>query len=540
MKSNFIHTIVCPILMCCIASVAAAHNPITNGSRLVNNNKHGSFAVVSVGFIKATASGGSYQACSEASSTVTTQVYSSGGVVTVGSILFTDAAGTQVFNGNYSWFAYSAANAGAISASLHIWPDGNIHENVACTAGTGGGGGGGTVPGSWGISTNVGSNGGYKIKPAIIRDLSGYAIRDRNKPALFFDGFNEVDPANGKLDFIGTGGSTYGLPHQQDAKYYPQGNVVGQGNATTYYPGNRGVRMIFDMSGTKDMNDTTKKVKFTSIYAAEDYTDAGDTLYFYNFDIVFRVAPAQRWWYLARPDSLLTPFLKIVGSGVSKTWKSYLVNDSMRYVMVRAVLKDHGNYKTAPGITELVMYGKRLYDSTTINKRPDVYTGALPNKKKATQTFDKSVGTNLGQGFDTLQLQYDGLVRIYGGKNYWATSTTAAAPGTEQYTFDSFNDIGPKQYAAFKRAGTKFWWSIRGESAWYGSKYGAARIDIDNYGVEPEVPFNYMREADFYYNYAAKFGSVQVSAGNTRWKGDAGFPNGLNLINYVPYHRQFI
>ncbi len=532
MKNRFIHTIVCPLLLCCIHLAADAYNLPASDPRLVKKNPGKNLAVTSAGYIKPTSSGGSYQACSEAASSVTMQVYSAGGTITVGSVLYTDAAGTQVLNGNYSWFAYSTTYAGAVTTTLHVWPDGNIHENVACTGGTGGGGGGGTT-GGWSISTNVGANGGYKIKPAIIRDLSGYAIRDRSKPAMFFDGFNEVDPANGVLDFIGTAGATYGLPHQQDAKYYPQGNVIGQGGSTVYYPGNRGVRIIFDMTGARDMNDTTKKVKFTSIYAAEDYTDAGDTLYFYNFDKVFRASPSQRWWYMARPDSLLTPFLKVVGSGATRTWKSYAVSDSMRYVMVRAVLRDRGNYKTAPGITELMIYGKRLYDSTTLDKRPDVYTGALPNKKKASQTFDKSVGTNLGQGFDTLQLQYDGLIRIYGGKNYWATQTTTATAGSEQYKFDNFNDIGPKQYAAFKRAGTKFWWSIRGESAWYGSKYGAARIDIDNYGIEPEVPFSYKREADFYYNYAAKFGTVAVPAGNTRWTGDAGYPNGLGLISYV-------
>jgi hypothetical protein len=530
MKTKFIRIVLCPVFMCCIAHMAFAHIPFSSSGSLLLNNNNKSFAVISAGYIKATASGGSFQACSEASSAVTMQIYSTGGQIIVGNILYTDAAGTQVFNGNFNWYSYSATYAGAIAGSISVWPDGTIHDYVACTVSGGGGGG---VAGNWSISSNVGTNGGYKIKPAILRDLSGYAIQDRGKPSQFFDGFNEVDPANGIINFIGNAGTTYGLPNKQDLKYYPQGNVIGQGNATTYYPGNRGVRIIFDMTGSKDMNDTTKKVKLTSIYAAEDYTDAGDTLYFYNFDLAFRSAPAQRWWYLARPDSLLTPFLKIVGSGATRTWKSYLLNDSMRYIMVRAVLRDHGSYKTAPGFSELVMYGKRLFDSTALNKRTDVYSGVLPSKKKATQTFDKSVGTNLGQGFDTLQLQYDGLIRIYGSKNYWATQTITGVPGAEQYKFDNFSDIGPKQYAAFKRAGTKFWWSIRGESAWYASKYGSARIDIDSYGLEPEVPFNYKRESDFYYNYAAKFGSVAIPAGNTRWTGDAGYPNGLNLINYV-------
>jgi len=62
---------------------------------------------------------------------------------------------------------------------------------------------------------------------------------------------------------------------------------------------------------------------------------------------------------------------------------------------------------------------------------------------------------------------------------------------------------------------------------------GGTGVNIDNWSADPENPYNYSRDGDFYYNYAAKFGSVAVPAGNTKWVGDGGYPNGLNTIGYV-------
>jgi len=372
------------------------------------------------------------------------------------------------------------------------------------------------------------------VRPKIIRDLINYSgpQADPSKVWNFFDSYGSIDPKNGVTAFPASsrGDLTPALPQRVYTSYYPSGRV-----GDLYYPGNRGARVVFDMTGMKDANDMTHKINLTDIYGYEYTWDPGDTLYFYNLDVMLDQPMTERWKWLARPDSLLTPFATLVtGGSAAGKWRNVAVNEKVRYILVRWLPRNRGNYNTLPDFKELSLYGTYLYDTATAGTRADIYTGPLPSKKSHQQTYGAFVGTNLGQGFDTLQMAYDGNIRVYGSTSYWDKDITASTVGAIKYTFDYFLDIGPTQYPAYKRAGKKMWWSIRGASSYINSIVpGGTGVNIDDWWSDPENPYNYARDGDFYYNYAAKFGTVKVSSGLTRWTGDASNPNGQGTINYV-------
>jgi len=372
------------------------------------------------------------------------------------------------------------------------------------------------------------------VKPRIIHDLINYSgpQGDPSKVWNFFDSYGHIDPKNGVTAFpAGSRGDvTSALPARNYSSYYPSGRV-----GDLYYPGQRGARVVFDMTGAKDMTDTLHKIKLTDVYGYEFTWDAGDTLYFYNLDIMLRQPIADRWKWLARPDSLLRPFAKLVtGGSAAGKWRNVAVDEKVRYIMVRWLPRNRGKYATVPDFRELVLYGRYLYDTSALATRAPLYKGPLPSKKTTAQCYGAFVGTNLGQGFDTLQLRYDGNIRVYGSTGYWDKEAAASTVSSIKYTFDYFPDIGPRQYNAFKRAGKRMWWSIRGAASYTNNLIpGGTGVNIDHWYSDPENPYNYSRDGDFYYNYAAKFGRVAVPAGNTKWKGDAGYPNGQNTLGYV-------
>jgi hypothetical protein len=395
---------------------------------------------------------------------------------------------------------------------------------------------------TWTVGTNVGANGGYPVKPAHFIDLSNYAGRQNNKPWKMYDAFGYTNPAYGNLQFTvnaqgAKGDTTAFMPEN----FFPEFYINGSAKATTY-AGNRGCRVIYDWSGDKDMFDTSHRTTIKAMYGAENSFDAGDTLYFYNIDFLFSLAADQRAKYLARPDSLLTPVAKLATKGQLHQWTSITTNFTCRYMLVRAVLKDHGGYQTTESFQEIAFYGTRPSDSAAGTKRPTAanYTGPLPKKPVFSQ-FD---GTDLIQGIRPDTLRYNGTVRIYAGKNYWASTVSGGgSASTETYAFDHFADVGPTQYPQFKAAGQKFWWSIRGVSAWFAANYSSAYeqpVDIDHQTDEGEYGLNFTREARFYFHYAAKFGAVAVSSALTPgWTGDGSYPNGQNTISAVEPNNEY-
>jgi hypothetical protein len=395
---------------------------------------------------------------------------------------------------------------------------------------------------TWTVGTNVGANGGYPVKPAHFIDLSNYAGRQKNRPGMMYDAFGYTNPAYGNLQFAVNasgvkGDTTPFMPENQFPEFY----INGFAKATTYQ-GNRGCRVIYDWSGDKNEFDTSHRTTIKALYGAENSFDAGDTLFFYNIDFTFGLAADQRAKYLARPDSLLTPVAYLISHGALHTWTSVTTNFTCRYMLVRAVLKDHGGYKTTESFQEVAFYGTRPSDSAAGAKRPTAanYTGPLP-KKSMFKNFD---GTDLINGIRVDTLRFNGTVRIYGGKNYWANTVSGGgSASTEVYTFDHFADIGPTQYPQYKAAGIKMWWSIRGVSSWFAANYSSSfeqPVDIDHQTDEGEYGLNFTREARFYFHYAAKFGAVAVSSSFTPgWTGDGSYPNGQNTIFGVEPNNEY-
>lgn len=386
------------------------------------------------------------------------------------------------------------------------------------------------------ISATIVNGQSVVIKPKIIRDLSGYWVHGGggNSPKKWFDGYGSVDPKNGITTFPASNraDTTYALPFRNFPDYYYNGV---KGDSKLNFKGKRGLRMIFDMSGDKDALKPTR-YKITDIYAWDMTWFTGDSLFFYNFDKVLELPVEERWKYLARPDSLLTPFAALVTDGGGYTngkWINITCNDTMRYIMVRAVLKDRaGTSKSFPAFSELVMYGNYVDSSTTVSPRPDQYTGPLPAKL----TFDKFTGVNQGTYMNADVMAYDHNIRMYESVSYYDKDMVDYP--ANKYLFNPWGLLPPllEYPVTMKQQGKFMWASIRG-----GSHYLAAQnngdatkiINTNKANEEPESPYSYSRSGDFFYNYAAKYGSVAVPAANTRWTNDAGYPNGLNFYNSV-------
>jgi hypothetical protein len=365
------------------------------------------------------------------------------------------------------------------------------------------------------------------LRPKLFRELAGYSCPegDISKTPGFFDAFGFIDPLNGQTTFSAghRGDTIFGLPRKQYAQYYPSGVING-----INWPGDRRLRIVFDWTGALDMNDTTNTVNFTDMWGYNALFDAGDTLKFYKLDVMFRVSPENRWVYLARPDSMMTPFLVLITSAnPSGTWASATCNIDMRYMLVTANLHNRGAYFTTPDFAELSCYGTYNYSPSSLVTRAATYTGALPDKP----TFGACTGSNFGQGFDTLQQINLGDNRTYGLTEYWDNDASKTTTASATFAFDHFTDIGPGQYPFYKRTGKKFWWSIKGASAYLASLH-ATNLNTDDWNADPES-HNYTRDGKLFFNYVAKWGSVAVSSSRTAWTGDGGFPNGQNTIYYV-------
>lgn len=335
------------------------------------------------------------------------------------------------------------------------------------------------------------------IKPKIFREWVGYSFDngDISKMTGFFNFFGQIDPLNGGTSFPGGGIDTiYGFPRKQYDKYYKQGVVDGM-----YYAGDRGLNVVFDFAGLTDYNDTLHTWNITDLWGFNSLFDSGDTLYFYNLDVMFRRSFSTRSWCLARPDSLLTPFAKLVTTANAPTgaWVSTTCNINCRYMMIRATRRNRGAYFTIPDFSELSIYGTPNYDTTAVTPRAATYTGPVPS----INTYGDFVGNNLGTGYDTLEMIYDGNVRVYGNMYYWDSARANTSTATATFVPDYFPDIGPTQYPFFKRTNRKFWWTIRGPSQYLNVTHPGAKANVDNWNGEPES-FNYTRDAKIFGKYA--------------------------------------
>ena len=374
-------------------------------------------------------------------------------------------------------------------------------------------------------NVNVGANGGSHVPVYRYIDMVGSAGRSYQKPSKMIDGFNQTDPGNSSPNFTGKAGDTFCFPEKQFPEYYPNGAVK-----DLVYPNMQNCT-ILDMTGAVNDWDTAQQVNIKSVYAAENSTEIGDSVQFYNVDF-WMANPTTFYQYLSNPTSM-TPFAVVATSNKTRQWTSVLCNTTCRYVLVRGSLKSRGAYSTTPFFTSFEFYGIPTGGAVTLRALTVNYAGPVgPSKKQAAQTYDKFSGTNIPGGQGPTVLQYHGAVRCYGGENYWVTNASGLDTASSTFTYDYFSDIGPTQYAAFKAAGQKFWWTMKGVRKAYQNTYGNGTVDIDHKTDNPTNPMAWTVAGQWSFYYAAKHGAVAVSTLLTpHWNVNTG--NGLNDVSIV-------
>lgn len=362
----------------------------------------------------------------------------------------------------------------------------------------------------------------YQAKVYTIFSLSTYSQHDPQPPQNFFDGNGVIDPKNG----VTTDTTSIGNPqHKWDtsggaplkAFYAYSGNVNG-----TIWPGQRQIRLILDLGGVKDLRDTTKKFSITDIYGLSG-EEAGHPMYFYNADVLFRQSIPNAIRMLSRPDSLMTPFATLTTTGYGAGWVSAATHDSMRYVMI--VITTASAHPSQ--FNELTFYGHYVGDTTGRSAllAPSTYTGPLPSKKDTLHTFGKTMGTNLFQGLGPLSTSHDGDFRLYTSKWYYDTYAGRGIPPS--YTPWTSTDVNTAWIQNLKARGKTVHFTNQSSNQ-YAAAQGS-QIDIDSSGLDPELPWNYLRAGDFAYNWAALYGKNAISTSLTKWAGNP--PNGLNLFD---------
>jgi len=366
------------------------------------------------------------------------------------------------------------------------------------------------------------STGAKIIHPRIVREMTAtYSIKDEGKSKYAFDnsgGF--VDPMNGVTSFPDPSAVKHVFPVKQYGSYYPDWS---QG-----YPGQRtdslqGLNLLVDLTGAADLSDTSHTVTLSAIYGASATYDAGDTAYFYDFTPYFRAPLEQRWKYLAYPHKMLTPIGNLVTEGGGRIrWQHFTTNTATRYIFIRVLPRNRGNYASIPDYNKFVFYGDYNYKDSALATVPDSYTGPIH-----APTYGALAGTNLMQGIDTRQTLWDGKIRVYGNKNYWDRKLTRTL---DTMVDPEFPDIGLMQYPTYIQHGQTMWWNINGGSNYLASQNPAvARKAIDSVGADPRNPMSYAREAKFAYNFAAHYSSVAVPTQYTCWYPRSA--NGLNLMH---------
>ena len=359
------------------------------------------------------------------------------------------------------------------------------------------------------FAQNAAADDAIKILPYDIYDFDRHARDEMGTgfhPRNWFTGFASHQPRDNGMNITDTAGwSTKASPFRP--AHYPKG--ISDQNGMTNYRGDRGWRMVFDMTGDKDMFNLAK-YKITEIYGLQQGGDGQDTLYFYNFDKIFALPAERRAMYIARCDSLMTPFARLVQKGAT-AWRPEWsgtgpLNDSMRYMLVVMRKKDRGFYHTFPDFSELVIYGKPLFNASAISHKNFNYNGPLPVRK----TAGEILGVN-NAGVELSQLQYDGNVREY-------IAAGSHDADTAPYPFNKIN-LNPwnfsRGYWEQEFGGAKAQGRMWFESTRAGSKrlekngWGvvAKSIPVTEGGMEPEYWQSYARFGNYFYHYAAVLGN---------------------------------
>lgn len=365
----------------------------------------------------------------------------------------------------------------------------------------------------------------YIAKVYTIFSLSTYAQHDQQPPQNFFDGYLVADPKNGVLTDTTSPGNpqhkwdtTAGAP--QKPNYNFSGDVHG-----TIWPGNRQIRLIFDLSGAPNLRDRSRKFSITDIYGLSG-EEAGHSMYWYSIDSLFDMTPINAAWHLARPDSLMKPFDTLTTTGFGAGWTNIPAHDSGRYFMVMITTSS----SHASNFDELVIYGHRVGDTTgwAAGTAPPTYMGPLPSKKSAAYTVGKMNGTNLFEGLGALSTSHDGDFRLYTSKWYYDTANVRNVP--TGYKFWESADVNVPWALALNAAGKSVHYTNQSSNQ-YAAAQGS-QADVDSSGLDPEIPTSYMRAGDFAFWYSRIFGHDTRAATPDKWVGRGSYTgNGLGLFD---------
>lgn len=366
----------------------------------------------------------------------------------------------------------------------------------------------------------------YQAKVYAIFPLSTYAQHDPNPPKNFFDGYGVTDPKNGvTTDTTSIGNPQHGYlanggsPLKPQGEYFLSGNIYG-----ALWPGQRDARLVIDLGGTSDLSDTARRFSITDIYGYSD-EEVGHKIYFYNGNALFRSSNMLvRAQMLARLDSLMVPFDSLTTTGYGAGWINVPAHDSMRYVIIRITTSGSHTAQFA----ELSFYGHYVTADTagrTAALMPPTYTGPLPDHRDTMHTYGKTNGDNVFLGLGPNSTAYSGDIRVYTSK--WYMDTSNLKIDTPRLKFWISPDVNPAWLAALRARGQ--WGHYTNQTSNQHTAAQGTQTDVDDNGMDPELPTSYMRAGWFAYNYAAKYGSVAVPSSMTAWVGDAGYPNGLGL-----------
>jgi hypothetical protein len=349
-----------------------------------------------------------------------------------------------------------------------------------------------------------------KQMPYEIYDFSNFARDEFSTgfhPLNWFTGFASHDPKNNGGSSTDTAGK-YTEARLVRPEHYPQG--FSDANGGTYYAGDRGYMLLFDMAGDKNMFKISgAKTKITDIDGLQIDGDRGDTLFFYKGDDLFNLPANQVWLTLGRCDSLMTPFAKLVqGTGIASTWGWNSVTgmtDSMRYILVVMRRKNHGTFSTFATFNELVIYGTKMYDPATINTKQWQYTGPLPKCPPISQFG----GTN-NVGVEVSQIP-DGKIRDYSAVGDWDHDTVPFPFNTiNPLPFSYSQSFWEQEFPNAIAAGKFRWETIRAGSKRleaYGAGNVAKSLPVTEPFMEPEDYHSYARYGNFFYHYASIMGS---------------------------------
>lgn len=380
-------------------------------------------------------------------------------------------------------------------------------------------------------------------------DLSGRLLH-KDRPWNYFDANGSVDPKHGKLSFTAQmipdekgnvrlikADTTTATPYSgRDASYWyadPGGSLAFAGY---WFPGKRGRCIIVDLQNEKNIKKAFithgKKFDINYIYGYEKEFEAGDSLYFYNFDKVIEEVDVQkRAWMIARPDSMLTPMGVLVsqgGTGSAGAWRNITISDSCRYVMIRNTLQQRSGYTSTAEFSELVFYGAPRGDTAVPWSG---YTGPVPAQKPIR---DKA-GVNTGVQITHANLDIVKYTRLYENADYWDDDTTRANRGKQLFNANKFPGY-KTWYQDFNNNNRNLWLAIFGAAKFCGVDAGgqSVRNNIDSFKTEPGVPMHYKNQGRMFWQIGVKFGNGTDT--RYRFYNDTEFPGiHLNWFKFIEF-----